>query len=134
MGKPDLKVYGLVTLIPGETDKDAQDRKDHFDEGVDIECLDDIALGYNLNPNIKDVGSVSLRLAAGRQERSALTPGAFVGSYASLAKRIAQVVKDCELDEIILIAPDYTNDLKALTEKTLVRMPEYGVSCRVGGA
>ena len=134
MGKPDLKVYGLVTLIPGETDKDAQDRKDHFDEGVDIECLDDIALGYNLNPNIKDVSSVSLRLAAGREKRSAVTPGAFVGSYASLAKRIAQVVKDCELDGIILIVPDYTNDLKALTEKTLARMPEYGVSCRVGGA
>jgi pyrimidine oxygenase len=134
MGKPDLKVYGLVTLIPGETDKDAQDRKDHFDEGVDIACLDDIALGYNLNPNIKDVSSVSLRLAAGREKRSAVTPGAFVGSYASLAKRIAQVVKDCELDGIILIVPDYTNDLEALAAKTFVSLPEYGVSCRIGGA
>jgi len=134
MGNADLKVYGLVTLIAGETDKDAKDRKDHFDEGVDIECLDDIALGYNLNPNIKDVSLGSLRLAAGREKRSAVTPGAFVGSYASLAKRIAQVVKDCELDGIILIVPDYTNDLKVLTEKTFVRMPEYGVSCRVGAA
>ncbi len=134
MGKPDLKVYGLVTLIPGETDKDAQDRKAFFDEGVDIECLDDIALGYNLNPNIKDVSSVSLRLAAGRERRSAVTPGAFVGSYASLAKRIAQVVKDCELDGIILIVPDYTDDLEALAEKTLVGMPEYGVSSRIGRA
>lgn len=134
MGRADLKVYGLVTLIPGETDTDAKDRKDHFDKGVDIECLDDIALGYNLNPNIKDVSSVSLRLAAGREKRSAVTPGAFVGSYASLAKRIAQVVKDGELDGIILIVPDYTNDLEALTEKTLVRMPEYGVFCRVGKA
>jgi pyrimidine oxygenase len=134
MGKADLKVYGLVTLIAGETGKDAKDRKDHFDEGVDIECLDDIALGYNLNPNIKDVSPGSLRLAAGREKRSAVAPGAFVGSYASLAKRIAQVVIDCELDGIILIVPDYVNDLEAVAKKTLFRMSEYGVSCRVGGA
>jgi len=134
MGKADLKVYGLVTLIAGETDKDAKDRKDHFDEGVDIECLDDIALGYNLNPNIKDVSPTSLRLAAGREKRSAVAPGAFVGSYASLAKRIAQVVIDYELDGIILIVPDYVNDLEAVAKKTLVRMSEYGVSCRLGGA
>ena len=134
MGKADLKIYGLVTLIVGETDNDARDRKSYFDEGVDIECLDDIALGYNLNPNIKDVSAGSLRLAAGREKRSAVTPGAFVGSYASLAKRIAQVVIDCELDGIILIVPDYTNDLEAVAERTLTRMSEYGVFCRVGGA
>ena len=57
-----------------------------------------------------------------------------MGSYASLAKRIAQVVIDCELDGIILIVPDYTTDLKAVAKQTLVRMSEYGVSCRVGGA
>ncbi len=134
MGKADLKVYGLVTLIPGETDNEAKDRKDHFDEGVDIECLDDIALGYNLNPNIKDVSPGSLRLAAGREKRSATAPGAFVGSYASLAKRIAQVVIDCELDGIILIVPDYVSDLEAVAKKTLAHMSEYGVFCRVGGA
>jgi pyrimidine oxygenase len=134
MGRANLKVYGLVTLIAGETDKDADDRRDHFDKGVDIECLDDIALGYNLNPNIKDVSPGSLRLAAGREKRSAVAPGAFVGSYASIAKRIAQVVTDCELDGIILIVPDYVNDLQAVAKKTLARMSEYGVSCRVGGA
>jgi len=132
MGKAALKIYGLLTLIPGETDQDAKDRKDHFDRGVDIECLDDIALGYSLNPNIKDVSPGSLRLAASREKRSAVTPGAFVGSYASLGKRIAQVVTDCDLDGIILIVPDYTTDLEAVAKQTLVRMSEYGVSCRVG--
>ena len=40
---------------------------------------------------------------------------------------------DCELDGIILIVPDYVNDLEAVAKQTLVRMAEYGVSCRVGG-
>jgi pyrimidine oxygenase len=91
-------------------------------------------LGYNLNPNIKDVSPASLRLAAGREKRSAVTPGAFVGSYDSLAKRIAQVVIDCELDGIILVVPDYVNDLEAVANRTLVRMSEYGIVCRVGRA
>ena len=132
MGKADIKIYGLVTLIPAETDDDAKRRKDYFDEGVDIECLDDIALGYNLNPNIKDVSPNSLRLAAGRDKRSAVTPGAFVGSYASIARRIAQVVLDCDLDGIILIVPDYVKDLENVAKKTLARMAEHGVSCRIG--
>ena len=89
-------------------------------------------MGYNLNPNIKDVSPGSLRLAAGREKRSAITPGAFIGSYASIAKRIAQVVIDCDLDGLILIVPDYTNDLDAVAKKTLSRMIDYGVSCRIG--
>ena len=134
LGKADLKVYGLVTLIPGETDKDAQDRSEFFNQGVDIECLDDIALGYSLNPNIKDVSPGSVRLAASREKRSAVAPGAFVGSYASIAKRIAHVVVDCDLDGIIIIVPDYTDDLQAVAQNTLVRMSEHGVSCRICGA
>jgi len=132
MGKADLKVYGLVTVIPGDTDEDAKNRRTHFDAGVDIECLDDIALGYNLNPDVKDVSAVSRRLAAGRETRSALTPGAFVGSYASLAERIARVIIDCDLDGIILIVPDYVDDLKAVAQKTLSRMSEHGVSSHAG--
>jgi pyrimidine oxygenase len=134
MGKADLKVYGLVTIIPGETDKDAKDRKDYFDQGVDLECLDDIALGYSLNPDVKAVSTGSLRLAAGKEKRSAVTPGAFVGSYASLAKRIAQVVIECQLDGIILIVPDYVNDLEAVAKKTLACMLDYGVRSHVARA
>lgn len=130
MGKSDLKVYGLLTLIPGATDKDAKDRQNYFDEGVDLECLDDIALGYNLNPNVKDVSAASLRLAAGKQTRSATTPGTLVGSYNSLGKRIANVVTDCDLDGIIVIVPDYVKDLKAVAEQTLVRLWDYGIHCR----
>lgn len=91
-------------------------------------------MACSLNPNIKDVSPGSLRLGASREKCSTVTPGAFVGSYASLAKGIALVVTDCELDGIILIVPDYTTDLEAVAKQTLVRMSEYGVSCRVGGA
>lgn len=132
MGKPDLKVYGLLTCIPGETDEEAQALRRHFDAGVDIECLDDIALGYNLNPNAKDVSAASKRMAGEGGPRSAVTSGAMVGSYATLARRIAHIVTESDLDGIILIVPDYVKDLTELARHTLPAMAQFGVSCRIG--
>ena len=134
MSKPDLKVYGLLVLILGETEEEAQARLDHFNEGVDLVCLEDIALGYNMNPNVKDVSAASLRLAAGKENRSSVSPGAIVGSYDSVAKRISRTVIESGLDGIILIVPDYVKDLDAVAKKSLTRMAEYGVTCRVGQA
>lgn len=131
MNKPNLKVYGLLVVIPGTTDEEAQARLDHFNSGVDLECLEDIALGYSLNPNAKDVSASSRRLA-GDGKGSSVVSGAMVGSYASLAKRIARVVIESELDGVILIVPDYVQDLTAVAQNTLSRMAEYGVGCRIG--
>ena len=130
MGKVDLKVYGLVTLIPGATDEEAQARADHFNEGVDLECLADIALGYDMNPNVKDVSAASRRLA-GEGRGKAFSSGAMIGSYGSLSKRLARVVLESELDGVILIVPDYGADLDAVARETLPRMAEHGVACRV---
>lgn len=131
MNKPALKVYGLLNVIPGATDEEARARMDHFNNGVDTVCLEDIALGYNLNPNAKDVSESSRRLAGGGKS-SSVAPGAMVGSYASLAERIARVVLESELDGLILIVPDYVQDLDAVARKTLVGMVQHGVACRIG--
>ncbi len=69
-------------------------QKDHFDQGVDIECLDDIALGHSLNPNIKDVSPASLRLAAGKETRSAVTPGGIRGLIATTDAGVASGAAD----------------------------------------
>lgn len=130
-GRPDMKSYGLMTVIPGATDEEAHARLAHFDAGVDMECLDDIALGYSMNPDIKNVSTSSTRLADGRANRSAVAPGSLVGSYGSLAKRIARLVIDCELDGVILVVPDYIKDLTCLAEHSLQRLSEFGVTCRV---
>ncbi|MBW8637605.1 LLM class flavin-dependent oxidoreductase [Hoeflea sp. WL0058] len=130
MGKTDLKIYGLLNVIPGATDEEAQARLDHFNEGVDVECLDDIALGYDMNPNAKDVSAASKRMA-GEGKRTAVPSSTLVGSYDSLCRRIANIVSESELDGVILIVPDYVEDLKAVAEKVLSPMSEYGVTCRV---
>jgi pyrimidine oxygenase len=132
MNKPDLKVYGLVTVIPGETDDEAQTRLDHFNEGVDLVCLEDIAQGYSMNPNVKELSAASLSLIGG-EKRSSVMPGELVGSYDTLARRLAKTVVDSELDGVMLVVPDYVKDLEAIARKTLTRMADYGVGCRAGG-
>ena len=130
--KPDLKVFGLLTVIPAATDAEARARLDHFNAGVDEICLADIALGYTLNPNIKDVSPNSLKLAGGG--RNAVTAGALVGGHESLSRRIADIVKACDLDGVVLILPDYVADMPAFAAKVLGGMAAYGIGCRTTAA
>ena len=126
MNKPDLKIYGLLKVIPGETGEEAQARLDYFNAGVDVECIEDIARGYNMNPNIDQVSALSKRYAGG--ERHSISD-ALVGSYDALARRIANIVIDSDLDGIILIVPDYVKDLHAIAKRTLTAMRDHGVIC-----
>ena len=131
MGKPNLKTYGLITVIPGETDEEAQARMDYFNAGVDRECLADIAAGYEQNKSFKELSDSSKSLIGG-EKQSSVMPGELVGSYETLARRLATTVLESELDGIMLVVPDYIDDLAAIAQRTLPLMAKYGVECRIG--
>jgi pyrimidine oxygenase len=130
LNKPGLKVFGLITLIPGDSDEQAQARLNHFDDGVDVVCLEDIARGYSMNPNVKEVASVFF----GGEKHSSVSPGKLVGSYDTLARGLARMVVDSELDGLMLVVPDYVEDLDAIAKKTLMPMSGYGVTSHIGSA
>lgn len=132
LGNPDLKSFGLVTLIPGQTDEEAQARLEFFNEGVDREALDDVVAGYQQNQGAKGLSAASLGLAGG-EKKSSVPPGELVGSYETLAQRLAAVITECELDGVMVRVPDFVTDLTAVAEKTFSRMADYGITCRVGG-
>lgn len=131
LGRPELKTFGLVTVIPGETDEEAQALLDHFNAGVDSECLDDIAAGYEQNRSFKELSDSSKTLIGG-EDRSCVMPGEIVGSYETVARRLAATVNDGELDGLMLVVPDYVADLEGLAARTLPQMAEYGVISGVG--
>lgn len=132
LNKPDFKVYGLMTLIPGENDADAQALLDHLEAGVDLKGLEDLAKGYEKNiKGFKEMSSSSLAPLGGTQYRSVM-PGAFVGSYETLARKIATQVKDADLDGVLLIVPDYISHLYSIARRTLPLLSEYGIECNVG--
>lgn len=130
LNKPNLKTYGLVTVIPAETDKEAEDLMAFFNEGADIECLDDIAAGYSQNSSSKSASDASLALTGGAK-KSCVMPGEIVGSYETVARRLAKTVTEGQLDGLMLIVPDYVKDLKALSERMLPLMAQFGVITNV---
>ena len=131
MGKTDLKTYGLITVIPGETDEEAQALMDHFDEGVDRVALADVAAGYEQNKDVKQLSDSSLALIGGEKMRSVM-PGELIGSYDTLARRLATTINEGQLDGVLLVVPDYIKDLEAIATRTLPALAEYGITCNVG--
>jgi pyrimidine oxygenase len=131
MNKPDLKAYGQIAIVPGETDEEAQARLNHFNEGVDVECMEDIIRGYSMNPDAKSVTST---FGINQERPSSVLQRTMTGSYQTLAKRIANTVHANELDGVIFIVPDYVKDLEAVAKKTMTAMVDYGVDSNVGRA
>lgn len=130
---PNFKLYGLTTFVAGETDAEAQARMDYFNAGVDIEALDDIAAGYEQNRSKALLGPGTLGRAGGVERKPIAIPqGALVGSYENLARRVATMVLEAELDGILVRVPDFVVDLKAIATRTLPLMAEYGVTCNIG--
>ncbi|WP_323019622.1 LLM class flavin-dependent oxidoreductase [Pararhodobacter sp.] len=133
LNKPDFKVYGLMTIIPGETEDEAQALLDHFEAGVDLEGLADLARGYEQNTKGFDKLSSSSLSPLGGPKYKSVMPGALVGAYDTLAERIAERVEAADLDGILIIVPDYISHLNQLGTRTLPRLADFGVECRVRG-
>jgi pyrimidine oxygenase len=132
LNKPNFKVYGLMTLIPGETDDEAQAFMDHLEAGVDLEGLADLAEGYKKNTKgFKELSSSSLAPLGGMQYKSVM-PGTLIGSYETLARKVAEHVKAADLDGVLLIVPDYIGHLEQVGLRTFPQLSEYGIECNVG--
>lgn len=130
--KPNFKVFGLMTLIPGDTDAQAQNFMDYLEAGVDLAGLADLAEGYKKNvKGFKDMSSSSLAPLGGTQYRSVM-PGTFIGAYETLAHKIAMQVEQANLDGILLIVPDYIAHLQQIGLRTLPLLAEHGIECAVG--
>ncbi|MCZ4518940.1 LLM class flavin-dependent oxidoreductase [Rhodococcus ruber] len=130
LGRTDLKTYGSITLVPAETDALAEARVKHFNDGVDSEAVLDIIAGYAQNKDAAKTGANSKFFTEGAPPQ-ALMDGYMSGSYDTLAERLATIVNDGDLDGIMLIVPDYTKDLDAVTDHIFPKLAEYGVLTRV---
>lgn len=129
-GKNELRTYGVVTIVPGETDEEAQKKMDHLNAGIDLVAKADILAGYQQNRSYEKLSAGSIALAGG-EKMSATLPGEIVGSYESIAKRLATIVHEGNLDGFMLVVPDFIDDLDAVSKRTMPLLEEYGISCNV---
>ncbi|GLY30977.1 LLM class flavin-dependent oxidoreductase [Kineosporia sp. NBRC 101731] len=123
------KTYGLFVFVPGATDTEARDRVHHFNEGVDTEALVTQAGEYAKDTKANTRVRTMQEWAASAK---AVGDGALVGSPDTIARDLGRIVTQGELDGVVIIVPDFLDDLRTVATQALPRLADQGITCGVG--
>ena len=127
VGRTDFKTYGLFTIVPGATDKEAQERVDYYNSGVDIEALDNQTREYSSDPSLKQ-NTMANRFIAQGEQRNSMSQAAVIGSADTIADKLAYIIKNAKLDGMTVIVPDFIDDLKTIGTDVVAGLYERGVT------
>lgn len=126
-GRGDFKTYGLFTIIPGASDREAQEKVDYYNSGVDIEALDNQTREYSSDPSVKQ-NTMAKRFISQGEARNSMSPAAVVGSSETIARKLADIAINAQLDGITVIVPDFIEDLKTIGTTVVEGLHEAGVA------
>jgi pyrimidine oxygenase len=120
-----IKTCAMYTIIPGVTDAEAEKRLAHFVAGRDIEAINGILASYGFAPPKE--GEDERSFAAARQGGRAMVRRSqegfmstrLAGSAESLRQQIEHTIRVADLDGMMLIFPDYIEDLRFFGEQVM---------------
>ena len=125
-GRADFKTYGLFTIVPGATDKEAQDRVDLYNAGVDQVALDNQTREYSGDKSLQQ-NTMANRFIAQGNESWSMTKAAVIGSPTTIARKLAEIVKGADLDGVTVIVPDFIDDLRTVGTEVVAALADDGV-------
>ncbi|WP_334176845.1 LLM class flavin-dependent oxidoreductase [Pseudoxanthobacter sp.] len=125
-GRPDFKTYGLFTIVPGATDREAQERVDYYNSGVDVVALDNQTREYSSDKSLAQ-NTMANRFIEQGNERHSMSKAAIIGSPETIADKLADIVLNADLDGITVIVPDFIDDLKTVGTQVVTALAERGV-------
>jgi len=123
--KPDFKTYGLLSLLPGATDAEAEEKAKYYNEGVDRVALMQQGEEYATDKSAKVNSAAKLFIDQGSAP-NALFPGTMVGSFDTLARRIHTTITEGQLDGIMIIVPDFVQDINDFATKIAPTLEALG--------
>jgi len=126
-GRSDFRTYGLFTMIPGASDEAAQARVDAYNAGADLEALRRQAFEYSTDTRAAGKNTSAKNFVELGASGKAVSEGALVGSPATLARRLATAVTEGELDGVVVIVPEFIDDLQVVGEQVVPLMAGLGV-------
>ena len=109
----EVKTYGMLTVVMAETDAAAEKRVDEIGVGVDREALANMRVSWGMP---RDRVSSWTESATGHDAFQ--TPYVF-GSPDTIVGHINTVVEGAELDGLMIIFPDYLEDLPPFGEQVM---------------
>jgi pyrimidine oxygenase len=127
LGRSTL-VYSLFVVIPGRTDAEAQARYELYEEGVDREALHNLNLAYRPEA-ASGTGSAQMMTTNSAAGRAMMMHGA-VGSAQTIADDIGDIVERGELDGVMLIFPEYLEDMAFWTREVQPLLDARGINRR----
>ena len=98
-----VKVYCMCTLVLADTDKQAEALAQHYRDGLDVGAVRGMMESYGVD--IESAQSMFERAANAFMSHTA------IGSAATCVEQIAALVRECDLDGVMLIFPDYAEGL-----------------------
>ncbi len=113
----DIKTFCMMTIVPGATDAEAEERVALYRSGADAGAIATMQASYGPKPDGKESA-----LAA--RARDAFMTSVIAGSPATIIDRIGAMLDTAELDGMMLIFPDYIADLKIFGEEILPALRE----------
>lgn len=132
-----VQTVGLIMMVPAESDEAAQARVDLYNDGADTEAL--FSRAFEFSQSAKEFSQDEARLrqarqlfAEGRDTPLAVTRNALVGTPERIARELAQVVLEGDLDWVGFYLPDYIKDLEIVATQVLPLLPQYGIEPTIG--
>ncbi len=125
------RTVGLVMLVAGDSDADAQARVDHFNAGADVEAM--VARAREYSQSAKEwsrdeaLRRETLKNFPDGRTPAAITRNAVVGSVETLVEQITDVIEGGDFDWLGFYFPDYIADLEVFGRHVLPRLVASGV-------
>jgi pyrimidine oxygenase len=108
-----IMTFAMYTVVPGITDKEAEARVEHFIAGTDHEAVEGMRASYGLKPDGRETSLVA------RSRRNGFMTSYLAGGAETIQQKIVHTIETAELDGMMLIFPDYTDDLRFFGENIL---------------
>ncbi len=105
-----IRTYAMCTVIHAATDARALELVERYREGVDMGAVIEMLSNWGVPPD---------RLSEAAEQQGAFITHTVAGSPATCARLIEDFMRECELDGVMLIFPDYREGLAMFGEAIL---------------
>ncbi len=109
-----VKTYTMMILVIGDTDAEAEAQAEHFRAGFDFEACKGMMRAYGFLD--AEIGKEN---AFVMNARSSFMAARIVGSAATVAARLMDMLERCHLDGMMLIFPDYLHSIPIFATEIL---------------
>ncbi|MAD47381.1 MAG: LLM class flavin-dependent oxidoreductase [Oceanospirillaceae bacterium] len=111
------KTFCMSTIICAETDEEAQAQAQKYRDGLDLGAVRGMLESFGIDTSLQNNAMVE------RAGNAFMTHTA-IGSPETCRAELSKLMKECDLDGVMLIFPDYVEGLTTFGEKILPALQE----------